>query len=415
MFDVSPRQVHPTEPKLLFLAWDSPWPARWGGAVRTLGLLRELSHAFDVELLLLTREPLSDEQRAVLGEFSRRITRIPLRGVAGWDRLRTAWRSLTWGRPYHCSLVEASFHAHPDVLQRVLHFAGVVYASYGHWGTLVHGQTAKNWIIDQQHADADAWRVYVAQVSSPFVKAAASVNWRLAVRHFRHIYPGVGRVVSVCEEDGQLTLALAPTASVEVIENGVDCSYYAPDGRMKPGRRSVLFVGTASPRNMKALKRFVGQILPLVRRSMPAVQMVVGGDFGPRAQAQFDGERDIVFTGPVDDLRDAFNNSDVFVVPHADTHGSQLKVALAMAMGMAIVSTSEGVRGMPLVDGQSALIAADDEEFAARVVALLNDAPRRARLGAAARQSALARLDWPVLGKRLVKMVENVALAAAVR
>lgn len=51
---------------------------------------------------------------------------------------------------------------------------------------------------------------------------AALVNWGLSDRHFRRIYPYVGRIISVCEEDRQLTLTLAPTAKVDVIQNGVD-------------------------------------------------------------------------------------------------------------------------------------------------------------------------------------------------
>jgi glycosyltransferase involved in cell wall biosynthesis len=401
-------------PDLLFLAWDCPWPAWWGGAQRTLGLLTELSKAFNVELLLLTRKPLSNEQRAVIGSFSRRITRIPLRGTSGWDRLHVASRSLARGQTYHCSAIATSLRGHPDVLRRMLDFPGIVYASYGHWGTLVRERLAKNWILDQQSADADAWRVYAEQVPSPFLKVAARVNRRLALRHFRDIYPKMGRVVSVCEEDRKLTLAMAPGASVEVIENGVDCSYYAPDGRVSTGRR-LLFVGTHTARNMGALHRLVGRILPLVRRSIPTVQVVVGGNLGPRERAQFNGEREIVFTGPLDDLREAFRTSDVFVVPHVDTSGSQLKVAMAMAMGMPIVSTVRGIRGMPLVDGESVLTSVSDEEFADRVVTLLNDGRARDRLGAAARQTALARLDWPILGRRLVKIVDSVALDATAR
>ena len=401
--------------EVLFLAWDSPWPAHFGGALRTLGLLTELSAAFEVELLVLVREPLRDDQRAALATLTARVTEIPQRDATFSQQLRIALWGVVTGRPYHCAVVESSLRAHPDVQRRLREYPGVVYASYGHWGTLVRKQRATNWILDQQNADADFWRVYSSQASSLVGKVAARVNWWLARRHFKHIYPSVGRVVSVCEEDRRLTKALAPNARIEVIENGVDCSYYTPDRKVQKGRRRLLFTGSAAPRNLRALRRFVRRIFPLVRHSAPAVELVVGGDFGPGTQAQFTGQRAVRFTGPVDDLRDAFNSSDVFIVPHDQTHGSQVKVAVAMAMGMAIVSTVQGIRGLPLIDGESALIARSDEEFAACVVALLDDASERERLGVAAQQAALSELDWRVLGKRLVKIAHRVAFGAAVR
>lgn len=375
-------------------------------------MLTQLGKVFDVDLLLLTREPLRDEQRAALAACCRRIIRVPLRGATRLDKLLLACRSLYRRRPYHCSLIEASLGACPEVLEWILEYPGVVYASYGHWGTLVHRQDARNWILDQQHVATDFWRVYRAQTRNPFLKIAAGVNIRLATGHFRHVYPAVGQVVSVCDEDRELTYAVARSASVEVIANGVDCAHYAPAPSPRSGTDTLLFVGTSEPRNVTALTRVIRRILPGVQRQLPSSQLLVAGNIATRDQALFKDVRSAVFTGPVDDLRDAFNGTDVFVVPHTDTHGSQLKVAVAMAMGMPIVSTVQGIRGMPLVADQSVLTAADDEQFANAVVALLADADLRRRLGAAARAAALAHLDWPALGKRLVALVHQVGHGA---
>jgi glycosyltransferase involved in cell wall biosynthesis len=84
------------------------------------------------------------------------------------------------------------------------------------------------------------------------------------------------------------------------------------------------------------------------------------------------------------------------------------KIAEAMAMGMAIVSTPQGMRGFSLVNGESVLIAHNEEQFASHVVALLRDQARRRSLGAAAREVALSTIDWPVLGKRLVGIIHSV-------
>ncbi len=395
-------------PAVLFLSWGSPWPAHFGGALRTLGLLTELSQAFTVELVVLAREPLRADQRGVLAGLSTRLTELPLRDVTLNQRLRAALRGVVTGRPYHCALVESSFRAYPDERRRIRAFPGVVYASYGHWGTLVRPGAGHNWILDQQHAPFDFWRAYRSLDSSPAGKLFAAVNERLARRHFKHVYASMGRVVSVCEEDRRLVLQLTPGTTVAVIRNGVDCRYFEPHRTPRPRGRRLLFCGTSSPHNMTALTRFATRILPLVRATLKDVQLIVAGDFDTTAQAALAREAGVRFTGAQDDLRAEYDRCDLFVVPHERTHGSQTKVAVAMAMGMAVVASPEGIRGLPLVDGESVLLARDDHAFGAAVTRLLHDGAKRQQLGAAARRVAVECLDWRVVGGQAVSLVEEV-------
>jgi len=394
--------------RVLFLSWESPWPAHSGAALRTLGLLSELRKAFEVELVLLTPQPLSDEQSAFLGDLAQSVIRLPLRDVSWTDKLRTLPRIVRRGYPYHSAVLESSLADYPEIRRKITEFPGIVFTSTGHWGTLVHDRPAPNWILNQCDADVEFWRVYALQVSHPLARLAARFNYRLARNHYPRIYANVGRIISVCEEDRQHTLALAPQAQVDVIENGVDCSYYVPHREVRTGPPRLLFTGTSVPRNMTALHGFVKNVLLLIWSQMPDVELLVGGNFSAKAQAEFAGVPNMRFTGRVDDMRPCFDQSDVFVVPFAETHGSKLKIAEAMAMAMPIVSTPQGVRGFPLVDGESVLIANDAQEFAAHTATLLRNPERRFTRGQKARQLALATIDLKVLGKRLIAIVHDV-------
>jgi len=247
--------------------------------------------------------------------------------------------------------------------------------------------------------------VYASQASSPWIRLIALVNWRLSHGLYAQVYPKVGRVIAVCEEDRSLTLAVAPTARVEVIENGVDCQYFSPNRARRLGPVRLLFTGTSSRRNVVALRQFVQRIYPSVRARLPGVELLVAGNFTPEAQGLFRGVPSLRFTGPVDDIRPFFNECDIFVAPFQAAHGSKLKIAQAMAMGMPIVSTARGVRGFELLDGQSVLVAQSDQEFAGKIVTLAQDSEQREQLSKAAREVALATLDWPVLGRRLRAIV----------
>ena len=393
--------------EMLFLSWESPWPAHSGAALRTLGLLKELAKGYSIEIVVLSRRPLSEGQHAALARYAEKVTRVPLRDVTISDKARAMFGLLRRGHPYHSAVMLASLRNHPDVQRRIEEFPGIVFTSTGHWGTFVRNHRASNWILNQCDADVEFWRVYATQARHPLARLAARVNYRLARRHYPQIYANVGRIISVCEEDRQHTLALAPQAQVDVIENGVDCSYYVPRRAAHNGPPRLLFTGTSAARNMTALHGFVRDTLPLIREQIPDVELLVGGNFSPKAQAEFAGVPNVRFTGRVEDMRPVFTQSDVFVAPFKETHGSKLKIAEAMAMAMPIVSTPQGVRGFTLVDGESVLITNSNGQFAAQIVSLLKDAATRKRLGSAARQVALTTIDWRVLGKRLVQIVET--------
>lgn len=396
--------------RLLFLSWESPWPARDGAALRTLGLLKELSKAFEVDLVVLTRNPLSREQTQFLSTLACTLERVPLKDISYANKLSTAWLMFKEWYPYHCAILRHSLRDHYDLWLRIIQYPGIVFTSLGHWGTLIHDQKAPNWILNQCDAEVDFWRVYASQADNRFARMAALINYRLARRHFPGIYSNVGRIISVCQEDKYLTLELAHQAQIDVIENGVDCSYYVPERTRCEDSFRLLFTGNSAARNRSALRHFIHHVLPLIERELPAVELLVGGNFGFKAQDEFAQYHNVQFTGPVDDIRPCFNQSDVYIAPFEETHGSKLKIAEAMAMGMAIVSTPQGIRGFPLRDGESVLVAHTPQEFAASVVGLLKDSARRASMGDTARRVALSTIDWKVLGKRLLSIAESMCI-----
>lgn len=393
--------------RVLFLSWVSPWPPHGGATLRHFGILKEISKFFEVELVVLSRQPLSNEQIGMLSNYAKTIIRVPLRDVSFLDKLQVLGFMLKLKYPYHSAVLISSFKEYPDVLNRIKNFLGVVYASSGHLGTLVIDRESPNWILDQHNADVHFWRVYASQATNYLVKLASLVNWRLSNRHFPRIYRKVGKIISVCEEDRQLTLSLASKSQVHVIENGVDCSYYIPERGPRTGSPRILFTGTSVTRNVTSLRQFARNIWPLILQEQPKVELLVAGNFQPEAQVEFRKYRNIRFTGRVDDMRPYFNQSDVFIAPFEETHGSKLKIAEAMAMGMAIVSTSQGIRGFPLVDRESVLIAHNKEQFANHVVELLRSHEIREQLGKAARDLAIATIDWKVLGQRLREIIEE--------
>jgi len=201
--------------------------------------------------------------------------------------------------------------------------------------------------------------------------------------------------IAVSDADCRLLAAAAPRARVQAVPTGVDIDYFAPDGIAEiPGR--LVFTGSMDwyP-NEDGIAHFIEDVLPRVRRQIPAASLtVVGRNPSARLRAAA-AVADVEITGLVDDVRPHMADAAVYVVPLRIGGGTRLKIFEALSMAKAVVSTTVGAEGLPLTPGRHFLRADEPAEFAAAVTSLLRDAARRRALGAEGRRLVEARYSWP--------------------
>jgi glycosyltransferase involved in cell wall biosynthesis len=108
-------------------------------------------------------------------------------------------------------------------------------------------------------------------------------------------------------------------------------------------------------------------------------------------------------TGTVEDVRPYVGEGAVFVVPLRVGGGTRLKIFEALAMGKAVVSTSVGAEGLPLVPGRHFLPADEPAAFAAAVITLLRDPVRRRAMGMEGRLLVETLYSWPQVAHEFEK------------
>ena len=114
-------------------------------------------------------------------------------------------------------------------------------------------------------------------------------------------------------------------------------------------------------------------------------------------------------TGFVPDLRPALAEAAVYVCPLRLGAGLKNKLLEAMAIGKAVVTTTEGASGNAGTAGQHFLVQDYPASFAAAVVTLLRDPQRRQQLGAAARQLVSETYSWERAGAAFHQLSLEVA------
>jgi glycosyltransferase involved in cell wall biosynthesis len=118
-------------------------------------------------------------------------------------------------------------------------------------------------------------------------------------------------------------------------------------------RRDIAFLGSFGHRpNVEAVKFFAAEILPALRRRMPGIRLNV---FGSQTNAEIAGlEQDgLVIHGHIEDLREVFDRSRLFIAPLRSGAGIKGKVLAAMAAGIPTILSStaaEGIGAKPRTD-----------------------------------------------------------------
>ncbi|CAN0627626.1 conserved protein of unknown function [Burkholderia multivorans] len=158
----------------------------------------------------------------------------------------------------------------------------------------------------------------------------------------------------------------------------IDCAAHA----------DATFLGSNNQPNRDAVAYFIDAILPRITAQLPSFRLHLAGSV---AFAVPDHDH-VVKRGPVAELAAAFTAAPISVNPMLIGTGINIKLLESMALGVPIVSTRMGARGLDARSVRGVTIVPDDDpqRFANAIVRLATDVRYRVAEGAAARAAALA-------------------------
>ncbi len=187
-----------------------------------------------------------------------------------------------------------------------------------------------------------------------------------------------------------------------------------PDEALRGGQSHlVCYLGTMAPQDgVDYLIRSVRHVVHHRGRSDIRVVLIGGGDSIPDLRSlvtELDLDRVVHFAGrvPDDELRRWLSTADVCVAPDPVNPLNNLstmnKILEYMAMAKPIVSF--GLVETQRSAGEAALYARDNDcdDFGDRLIELLDDAPRRKRMGRLGRDRLIERLSWQQSAAVLVR------------
>jgi glycosyltransferase involved in cell wall biosynthesis len=386
-------------PTALFLAPEAPYPIAGGGALRTASLLEYLARHYDVDVIVFRQPGAPDPAGAFPPGRVRRVIvlDLPANGRSFAARaLRNAGRvarnvpplvdrfagfeshvvRAVEGRRYDLGVIEHSWCA--GYLEQISPVCARTVLDLHNVESVLHGRCAEV----QGGAAGMAHRV--------FQEASRKLE--------RMWLPRFSQVLAPSERDAELVRAIAPDARISVYPNALPATK-RPAGA---DEEVVVFSGNMEYHpNLSAVAFFRGEVWPRLRERWPGlVWRLVGKN--PQAVSRFTGgDNRIQVVGAVPDAVAELARARVAVVPLLTGSGTRLKILEAWAAGLPVVSTTVGAEGLPVRDGETALVADGGPAFAAAVTRLLTCMELRHTLGNAGRLLLEKEFTWETAWERL--------------
>lgn len=214
--------------------------------------------------------------------------------------------------------------------------------------------------------------------------------------------------IVVTEPDRRRLLELGANGRIEVVGNGVDTNYFAPDyaGTYEP--YTVSFLGNMhSVPNQDAVRFLAENIWPEVRRELPEAKLQIIGINPPPFVKSLDEKDGITVTGSVNDVRPWLSRSAVTVCPVRIGAGIQNKILESLAMAVPVVTTPVGVEGIEPEPPAGVITAETATGISEKTLQTLRDPRFRNDLGNSGREFVTKHYTWKKTGDILHELLAD--------
>ncbi len=381
--------------RVLHLTTEFPWPATSGGSVRTVSQLRILASLPEVEsvtVLSVAEVPVTEADRRALAaaipklrvlppifhpvhlfDFKRYVPRVvALRALRGVPYLAGKWDSPRVRKSLRRELADTAV----DVVY-VDHLGMAQYLP-----DVEIERPSCRVVLDQHNVESDFFKQF-ADKQKGLKRLVAQAEVRASVKFEKAALKNVQAVVAISDEDAKHFDALA----------GIH-AYVVPmvlpferKERPRPPTPNLCYVGNLRWHpNVAGLDWFCRDVWPKIRARVPNATFEIAGvglktdpSGKPRVPDAWQVPG-VTTVGFLEELEPLYQRSLAMLAPVFGGSGVRVKMLEGFRAGMPVVTTPDGAFGLPLSDGNEALVAADPDGFAERVEKLVKDEALRQKI-----------------------------------
>ena len=374
--------------KIFILLPRIPYPLEKGDKLRAYNQVKQLAKHNEIVLCALNDNPKVDEQQAfqALQPYCQSINFIR---ISKLQILIGLIRAFLKGLPMQCGYffnkkaarkIDQLIQKHqPDILYGQL----LRVAEY-----IRHKELPK--ALDYQDVFSYGMKRR-RDIASFLTRPVYNMEYKRLCRYEAAVFDDFN-VKSIISEPDRDLIPHPKNKEILVIPNGVDHDYFKPQEQEK--RYDIVFTGNMSyAPNVNAVEYLATEIMPLVWKQLPEAKLYIAGA-NPDPKVKKAATDRIIVSGWLNDIRDAYAQSRVFIAPMRIGTGLQNKLLEAMSMRLPAITTPLANASLGAKPGEEILVGSNAEELAQHIITLLTDKEKASRIAQAGFDFTNQVYDW---------------------
>ena len=387
--------------KVLTLLSRIPWPLEKGDKLRAYHHIKLLSQEHEVILVCLTDSKPHPKAIENLSQFCQEIHFVKL------SKLGIIWNlatSIFNDKPFQVNYfyqnqaqkkVDKIIEQH---MPRHLFVQLIRTAEY----------TKKYHILSSTFDYMDAFSMGATRridKAIPGIKLLLTIEAKRLKKYENYIFNHFTHKTIISKTDRDL-IQHPDKSEIIILPNGVDFDLFKSDVSAQK-KYDLVFTGNMSyPPNIKAAHFLAQNVIPLLVKQYPEIKLAIAGAT-PHHSVKRLASKNIIVTGWMDQITDAYNQSKIFIAPMEIGTGMQNKILEAMAMNIPCISSKLASEAIGAVHENNILIGNTAEDYVELITRLTSDADLSQKLTKNALEFVKTNYSWNENGKTLLKLIRT--------
>ncbi|MBM3919844.1 MAG: glycosyltransferase [Sphingomonadales bacterium] len=390
--------------KVMFVANRVPYPPYRGDKLKIWNLAKRLSKHHELHLYTIAQEKEELQHLEILKTVFKEVHIVYL---PKWKSVLNSAFAVFGKTPFQVAFFLSLSFA--KILNQVLQKDefDAIHIQHIRMSRYFKNLPKNNTVLDLPDAFSLYWKRRTDRARWPWLRWFAAVEQKRLLRmegSFLKEFP----LTLVCSEEDKQYLSEFTNANIQVLPNGVDTDVFYPRETIHHEPYRLLFTGNMDyAPNVDAVEYFCAEILPRIEIGHPDVKFVIAGQRPVKRVLDLASDN-VLVTGFVKDLSEEYAKAAVVVAPLRFGAGTQNKVLEALAMGVPVVCTQVGFKGLGIQNGEGAYMAQNTDEFAAEVNRLLDSEENRKMMAGKGIQKIVTTFGWDAVAAKLLSYFETV-------
>lgn len=390
--------------RILYITPRLPFPPIKGDRLRSFYFIKELSRGNTIHLLSFVESDSEKECIPVLKKYCEKVNVVYL---SPYKSVLNMLSNISLKEPFQVAYYRSKKMSNLVKETIMENSYDLVHATLIRMAPYINDVANIPVILDQIDCLSLNMERRFKNEKSIFKKKLFEIEYR-KMKKYESTFQNVPSIIT-SEKDKK---ALSGYERIKVISNGVDLEKFKCRSENSADKDiDFIFVGNMGyfP-NIQAMEFFFKSVYPLLKMPIKNIKIYVVGANPVRNIRLLANNENIFVTGLVKDVKEYLYRAKVFIAPLQSGSGIQNKILEAMACGVPVVSTSIGNSGIKAKDKEELLIADTPEDFANKLLFLIDNELERQRIAANARRLVEKNFSWENRTAELQRFYEDIIL-----